>query len=168
MIFVTVGTHEQPFNRLVQKIDELKRDGYIQEDVFIQTGYSTYEPQYCQWSHMIPYSEMINNVKNARIVITHGGPASFILPLQEHKIPIIVPRQEKFNEHINDHQMEFVHFIQKKQNNIIIIEDIDDLKETLNHYDLLVSKMNQKIVSHNEIFNLEFEKIIQNLMQTKS
>ena len=25
MIFVTVGTHEQPFNRLVQKIDELKK-----------------------------------------------------------------------------------------------------------------------------------------------
>ena len=24
MIFVTVGTHEQPFNRLVQKVDELK------------------------------------------------------------------------------------------------------------------------------------------------
>ncbi|MGZ0974595.1 multidrug MFS transporter, partial [Streptococcus thermophilus] len=23
MIFVTVGTHEQPFNRLIQKIDEL-------------------------------------------------------------------------------------------------------------------------------------------------
>ena len=25
MIFVTVGTHEQPFNRLIQKIDELKK-----------------------------------------------------------------------------------------------------------------------------------------------
>lgn len=31
MIFVTVGTHEQPFNRLVQKIDELKRDRIIQD-----------------------------------------------------------------------------------------------------------------------------------------
>ena len=41
MIFVTVGTHEQPFNRLVQKIDELKRDGVITEDVVIQTGFST-------------------------------------------------------------------------------------------------------------------------------
>ena len=31
MIFVTVGTHEQPFNRLIQKIDELKKDGTIQD-----------------------------------------------------------------------------------------------------------------------------------------
>ena len=29
MIFVTVGTHEQPFNRLIQKIDELKKDGMM-------------------------------------------------------------------------------------------------------------------------------------------
>ena len=31
MIFVTVGTHEQPFNRLIQKVDELKHDGIIKD-----------------------------------------------------------------------------------------------------------------------------------------
>lgn len=82
MIFVTVGTHEQPFNRLIQKVDELKKDGVITEDVIIQTGFSTYEPKYCQWSKLIPYQQMIKNVADARIVITHGGPASFIMPLQ--------------------------------------------------------------------------------------
>ena len=81
MIFVTVGTHEQPFNRLVKKIDELKGNGTIQDDVFIQTGFSTYEPKNCQWSKLIPYNQMIKNVEDARIVITHGGPASFIMPL---------------------------------------------------------------------------------------
>ena len=34
MIFVTVGTHEQPFNRLIQKVDELKKDGIIQEMLY--------------------------------------------------------------------------------------------------------------------------------------
>ena len=47
MIFVTVGTHEQPFDRLIKKIDELKRDDIITEEVFIQTGFSTYEPKFC-------------------------------------------------------------------------------------------------------------------------
>ena len=42
MIFVTVGTHEQPFDQLIQKIDELKRDGIIKDDVIIQTGFSTW------------------------------------------------------------------------------------------------------------------------------
>ena len=93
MIFVTVGTHEQSFNRLVRAVDELKRDGVIAEEVIIQTGYSTYEPKYCQWSKLIPYQEMIKNVEKAHIVITHGGPASFIMPLQIGKTPIVVPRQ---------------------------------------------------------------------------
>lgn len=56
MIFVTVGTHEQPFNRLVKAVDELKRDGIITEDVIMQTGFSTYEPKYCQWSETTPLS----------------------------------------------------------------------------------------------------------------
>lgn len=69
MIFVTVGTHEQPFNRLIQKVDELKKEGVITEDVIIQTGFSTYEPKYCQWSKLIPYQQMIKNVADARIVV---------------------------------------------------------------------------------------------------
>ena len=88
MIFVTVGTHEQPFNRLVKAIDDLKKEGVITEEVIIQTGFSTYEPQYCKWSKLIPYQQMIKNVDDARIVITHGGPASFIMPLQNMLIII--------------------------------------------------------------------------------
>ena len=48
----------------------LKKDGVIVEKVIIQTGYSTYEPKYCQWSNLIPYQQMIKNVKEAHIVIT--------------------------------------------------------------------------------------------------
>ena len=78
MIFVTVGTHEQPFDRLIRKIDELKEDGTIQDDVIIQTGFSTYEPKHCQWSKLISYQQMLKNVADARIVITHGGSGDII------------------------------------------------------------------------------------------
>ena len=46
MIFVTVGTHEQPFNRLIKKIDDLVANGSIQEEVIMQTGFSTYKPEH--------------------------------------------------------------------------------------------------------------------------
>lgn len=72
MIFVTVGTHEQPFNRLIQKIDELKKDGTIQDDVIIQTGFSTYEPKYCQWSKLIPYQQMVKNVADTKWMCNCG------------------------------------------------------------------------------------------------
>ena len=49
MIFVTVGTHEQPFDRLIQYMDDMKREELLDEEIVIQTGYSTYEPKYCTW-----------------------------------------------------------------------------------------------------------------------
>lgn len=48
MIFVTVGTHEQPFNRLVEYMDQWA--GGHNEEVVIQTGFSSYEPENCKWS----------------------------------------------------------------------------------------------------------------------
>lgn len=163
MIFVTVGTHEQPFNRLVQKIDELKKDGTIQEEVIIQTGFSTYEPKYCKWSKLIPYQQMVKNVEDARIVITHGGPASFIMPLQIGKTPIVVPRQHQFDEHVNDHQVEFARNVAQRMGTIIPVEDIDTLGEVIINYDQIVDGMGHRMVSNNEQFNAELEKLVNGL-----
>lgn len=160
MIFVTVGTHEQPFNRLVQEIDNLKRDGVITEDVIIQTGYSTYEPKYCQWDKLIPYKQMIKNVEDARIVITHGGPASFIMPLQIGKTPIVVPRQKKFNEHVNDHQVEFARNVAQRMGTIIPVEEITKLKDIILSYDKIVETMGHGINSNNVKFCNELDKIV--------
>ncbi|MDD6794040.1 MAG: glycosyltransferase, partial [Clostridiaceae bacterium] len=87
MIFVTVGTHEQPFNRLIENIDKLKEAGVIQEEVIMQIGFSTYIPKSCKYYKLLPYSDMNKYISEARIVITHGGPASFIMPLQMGKTP---------------------------------------------------------------------------------
>ena len=56
MIFVTVGTHEQPFDRLIQKVDALCADGTLTEPVVIQTGVSTYRPEHCRWEPFFPYT----------------------------------------------------------------------------------------------------------------
>lgn len=160
MIFVTVGMHEQPFNRLVQTIDELKRDGVITDNVIMQTGFSTYEPKYCQWDKLIPYGQMIKNVENARIVITHGGPASFIMPLQLGKTPIVVPRQHQFNEHVNDHQVEFARNVAERMGTIITIEDISKLRDVIENYNQIVENMKHGMNSNNQKFCEELEKII--------
>ena len=165
MVFVTVGTHEQPFNRLIQKVDELKRDGVIKDDVIIQTGFSTYEPKYCQWSKLLPYEQMVENVAKARIVVTHGGPASFIMPLQLGKIPVVVPRQSQYGEHVNDHQLEFARAMQQRQGNILVAERMEELEAILVNYDTLVRSMPAALNSHNARFVADFEKIVGQLLQ---
>lgn len=167
MIFVTVGTHEQQFNRLVKYIDELKDSSEIKEDVIIQTGYGTYEPKHCKWSKLLPYKEMVSNVNEARIVITHGGPSSFIMPLQVGKIPIVVPRQKQFDEHINDHQMEFVKAVHERQGNIIPVYEIEKLAETIRDYENIIVCMPKEMRSNNERFNANLDKIVKATFKKK-
>lgn len=167
MIFVTVGTHEQPFNRLLKKVDELAKNGTIKEKVIAQTGFSTYLPKYCEAHKMMSFEEMQRTLKKARIVITHGGPSSFIEALQFGKIPIVVPRQEKFNEHVNNHQVDFTRLITKRKHNIIPVYDIDELGKIITNYDQLIQGMNSSESSNNKQFINKFEKIVDNLMEAK-
>lgn len=164
MIFVTVGTHEQQFNRLIKEIDRLKENNVIKEEVFIQIGFSSYEPQNCKWSKFISYEEMNQKIKSARIVITHGGPATFIAPLQIGKIPIVVPRQEQFNEHINNHQLEFTKKIEERKKNIIPVYDIKDLENRVINYDKIINLINKKNISNNKNFLKGFEEKIEELI----
>ena len=131
MIFVTVGTHEQQFNRLIEAVDNLKKDEIIQDDIFIQIGYSTYKPKCCEFKKLLSFNEMEEMYKRADLIITHGGPASFMKALELNKVPIVVPRQKKYDEHINDHQVEFVKAVEERFKNIIVVYDIEDLKKQL-------------------------------------
>lgn len=163
MIFVTVGTHEQQFNRLIKEIDRLKEEGIIQEDVLMQTGFSTYEPKYCEWKKMLSYNEMNEMYDKADIIITHGGPASFMKALEMKKVPIVVPRQAQFDEHVNDHQVEFVKLVEDRFNNIIGVYDIEDLKNVIINYHKILSMKNASSLSHNMEFNDELSSLIVNL-----
>lgn len=167
MIFVTVGTHEQTFDRLIKKIDELKMNGFIKEEVFIQTGFSTYCPQKCMYSKFISYKEMLEKIEESRIIITHGGPASFVIPLQKGKIPIVVPRQYKFNEHINNHQVEFVSQVEHRMKNIIIVYDINDLYNKIDNYEKLLDNIHKNTILNNESFCNKFKKEIEELLIEK-
>lgn len=139
MIFVTVGTHEDPFNRLVQAVDELKGEGRIKQDVFIQTGYSTYTPRFCNYKDLIPYDEMMERMRAAEIVMTHGGTGSIMLALYHGKRPIVVPRQKKYNEHIDDHQVLFCKTMEAKQK-IIAVYDTTLLEPAVHSYHELCRK----------------------------
>ena len=165
MIFVTVGTHEQPFNRLVKKVDDLVADGTIKEKVVIQTGFSTYQPVHCDNHKMMSFEEMQSTLKEARIVITHGGPSSFIEALQFGKVPIAVPRQETYHEHVNNHQVDFTELIDKRMNNIIPVYDIDQLANTIEKYDKVVKTKNAGESSNNKQFNEQLEQIVDGLMR---
>lgn len=130
MIFVTVGTHDQDFVRLVRKIDELVEGKRIKEKVVIQTGYTEYKPKKCKWFKFVSPEEFEKMCEKSDLIITHAGVGSIMTCLNLGKNTIVVPRLKKFNEHRDDHQLQITRELEK-QGKILAVYDIDKLEKTV-------------------------------------
>ena len=164
MIFVTVGTHEQQFDRLIRKIDDLKKQGKIKEDVFIQLGYSNYIPEKCKWKKMIGYEEMNKYMSSARIIITHGGPGSIFQSINHDKIPVVVARNPEFSEHVDEHQMEFSRKLDNKKK-VIAIENVEELENVIDNYESIVAEMKTDGNSNVGCFIQQFSLLVRSVMR---
>lgn len=83
MILVTVGSQKFPFNRLLEKIDELVENGTIKEEVFAQIGTSDYIPKNYQYVDFIDQEEFNKKIEEANIVITHAGTGVIVNSLKK-------------------------------------------------------------------------------------
>lgn len=106
MIFVTVGTDEHDFSRLIKEVDKIAPK--IDDDFIVQLGYTKYEPENCDFFHFTSLEKIEELNKKSDIIITHAGAGSIIKALKRGKKPIVVPRRKKYNEHINDHQLDLM------------------------------------------------------------
>ena len=162
MIFVTVGTHEQPFDRLVEAVDGLLADGALVEPVFVQTGYCTYEPKRCEFSRFVSAPEMRSRMETADVVVTHGGPSSFIEAMAAGKVPVVVPRRADLGEHVNNHQIDFVRTVVARVGGIVPVFDVSELPTAIERARSL-SKDGGGFKSHNAEFCRDFERLIERL-----
>ncbi len=164
MIFVTVGTHEQPFDRLLKQIDKMIEEEKIKEEVIVQKGYTDYEMKNCKSYKLIGYNEMQQYINKARIVITHGGPASFLNVLSFNKIPIVVPRRKEFYEHVNDHQFEFAKQVERRMGNIIVASNENEIEDAIINYDDKIAELNINVSNNNKNFIKNFENEIRKIL----
>lgn len=128
MLFVTVGTHSQQFDRLLKEIDRIaeKRKDLV---FFAQIGNSKYIPKNFFYKKFLSKEEYEKNF-NADIIISHGGAGSIIHTLTLKKPLIVVPRLKRFNEHTNDHQLELAEFFERKKK-CICVREIDELEKAI-------------------------------------
>ena len=90
-----------------------------------------------------------------------------MMPLQIGKTPIVVPRQHQFNEHVNDHQVEFARNVAKRMGTIIPVEDIEKLGNVITNYDEIVAGLGRTLSSNNEQFNKDFKQIVNEVMRKR-
>lgn len=124
MIFVTVGTHHQPFARLLDALDG------IDDELVVQYGPGSPPAGAAEAQAYMRFDEMLARFRAADRTITHAGVGSILCARREGHVPLVVPRRHDLGEHVDDHQVELTRALAERDK-VIAVWDVDALAETL-------------------------------------
>lgn len=150
MIFVTVGSSSNGFDRLIKMVDELKGEKRIKERIVAQVGNGSYVPMNLEEYFRFVDWKRINELnKKATLIISHAGVGAIMTALRYKKPIICVPRLRVFSEHTDNHQLEIAETL-RKQGKILVAMNKDDLLRCINiikrGWRPKVSRKNNKVV----------------------
>jgi len=103
MIFVSVGTNEARFDRLLRAVEALGAS----EELVVQHGPSPVRPAGATCVEFLSFEEMTDHIRRARVLIMHAGVGSILAALGNGVRPLVVPRLRRFDEAVDDHQVAF-------------------------------------------------------------
>ena len=130
MILVLLGTQNNSFHRLLEEVEKNIKDGTINEEVIVQSGYTKFQSHKMRIVDLMSKEQLDQFQEEADLIITHGGVGSIISSIEKGKKVIAVPRMHEYGEHVNNHQKEIVRDFNNK-GYIIGINKVEDLKEAI-------------------------------------
>jgi len=113
MVFVTVGNATQGFRRLLNAVDWLAGENFFKgEEVFVQAGNNPdFASLHCKQVDFLPMTQFAQIIHKADVVIGHAGAGTLFHIFQAGKVPVVMPRQAKYTEHVDNHQVELVRIL---------------------------------------------------------
>ena len=108
MIFVTLGTQDKSFTRLLKAIEKEIKKGGIKEKVIVQAGHTKYNSDNMEIIDLLPTDQFEKYMDEADLIITHGGAGSILGAIKRGKPVIAAARLKKYKEHTNDHQKQII------------------------------------------------------------
>jgi beta-1,4-N-acetylglucosaminyltransferase len=130
MIFLTVGTYPLPFERLVKAVDAAIEQGYIKEEIFGQIGRCNYKPRNMKYVEMLDKEMFDSYVLKSSGIISHAGIGTIKIALDNNKPLLVMPRQKKYGEVVNNHQVATAKKFEEL-GHILVAYDIHDLPDVV-------------------------------------
>ncbi|NDV08155.1 hypothetical protein GXW84_27295 [Rhodococcus sp. IEGM 248] len=107
-ILLTVGTHEQPFQRLISAVEEIIDSGRQNYCWKVQYGVGSFrEHERVESVQYFSASEIAARFEWADIVISQASPGIVFNALERNAWPLVIGRQKQYGEHVDDHQLDF-------------------------------------------------------------
>lgn len=103
---MTLGSERFPFDRLIGWIDAWLERPPRATRCLVQRGTSVV-PVRADSEPYLPFDRLVEEIKRADIVVTHGGSGSIMLCRRFGRLPVVVPRRRVLGEAVDDHQVPF-------------------------------------------------------------
>jgi UDP-N-acetylglucosamine transferase subunit ALG13 len=123
VIFVTVGTHHQRFERLLGALGPLAE----LDELVVQHGSAPPPLEADRAVPFLSYSEVVAYMRRARAVVTHAGVGSVLVARRAGQAPVVVPRLRALGEHVDDHQIQFVRALER-EGLVTVVWDVAELR----------------------------------------
>ena len=156
MIYVSLGTQDKKFPRLLQEVDKLIDKGIIKDEVIAQIGQTKYESKNMKLYDYLSKEDVLKYMKESRFIITHGGVGTILDALKLNKKVIAVARLKLYKEHVNDHQLQIIREYTKLG---YILDGTYDLEKAIFNVNDFIPN---QYVSNNENFIKQLENYIDN------
>lgn len=153
MIFVTLGTQDKEFKRLLDAVEKIN----TKEKIIAQIGQTKYSSKKMEIHKYLTSKEFDKYIKEARVIITHAGVGNIIEGLKYNKKMIVAARKKEYKEHVNNHQEQILKVFSDEEY-IIPLENFDDLEYLINK-----DFTPKKFVSNNKNFVKNLDDEIKNL-----
>ena len=72
----------------------------------------------------LEHGTLLEQLREATAVVCHGGPGTLVESLRSGRVPIAVPREQRYGEVVDDHQFAFCAFLAERGE--IVLGDTED------------------------------------------
>ena len=108
MIFITTGSRNFQFNRLLKAVDLAIDKGLIVDRVFAQVGSSEYRIKNYEYVDYLNHDQFNDYINKCDVILTHGGTGVVVNSAKMGKRIVAVPRLAEFKEAVDDHQIQLI------------------------------------------------------------
>ena len=122
-VVVTVGTMETyGFRRLIEKLMELLPS---EAEVLWQTGSTDVTGLDIDGRRAVDSAELDAAIERADLVVAHAGIGTTLTCLSHGRLPLLVPRDPAFDEHVDGHQIETAGYLADQR--LAVVARVEEL-----------------------------------------
>ncbi len=124
MIFATCGSSHFPFDRMMEALR-----GLPAEQLYVQHGPAE-PPPHTHAVEFLPFDILVDQIAVAEVVISHAGVGSILCAIRAGHTPVIFPRLKRYNETVDDHQMDLCKAL-ADQGTAVVVWHAEDMADAV-------------------------------------